>query len=122
MIFEKDLIQRLNLLRTSKKFVFKEIGKNGEAEVITPISIPYSSGVYWISGITILKSNKELESVFVVDTDTGGTLLAVYWWINKNWYEQSDDEVYSALNDRRDNIFPFDWRYNVKLEKDIYHD
>jgi hypothetical protein len=122
MIFEKDLLQRLNLLRTSKKFVFKEIGKDGEAEVITPIYIPSASGVFWISGVTILKSNKELESVFIVDTDTGGTLLAVYWWINHNWYEQNDDEVFSVINDSRDNIFPFDWRYNVKLEKDIYHD
>ena len=57
-----------------------------------------------------------------MDTDTGGTLLAVYWWINHNWYEQNDDEVFSVINDSRDNIFPFDWRYNVKLEKDIYHD
>lgn len=122
MIFEKNLVQRLNLLHSSKRFVLKEIGKNGKAEVISPQIIQSSSGIYWLSGVTIFKSKIEIQSIFVVDTNSGGTLLEVYWNINKNWYEQNDSDVFLALGDSRDNIFPYNWRYNVKLEKDLYHD
>ena len=64
MITETDMIQRLNLLNSSKMFVLRETGTSGEAEVLTLPSIPDSSGVYWICGKTRLKSGKELESVF----------------------------------------------------------
>ena len=122
MIKEKDLIQRLNLLRSSNSFVFHETGNLGDAEVIRICKVPPSSGIYWIAGETLLKNGINVKSVFRVDTDSGGSLVDVYWWIEGNWYDQNDLDVFKALGTSRSEVFPYDWKYHVPLSIDIYHD
>lgn len=121
LINDTDIRQRLNLVRTSNSFVLQEDGERGEANVLSIEVVPSASGVYWIAGKTIAKSGREIESVFRVDTDSGGTLISVFWWIDGNWYEHEDEDVPEALGLSRDEVFPFDWRFAVPLEKDIFH-
>jgi len=122
MIRDKDMKQRLNLLRSSPSFVFHETGEMGEADVLTIDSIPNDDGVYWVAGASKLKAGESLQSVFRVDTSSGGSLVSVYWWIKGNWYEHQDAEITEILGLEKSQLFPFDWMYAVKLEKDIYHD
>ena len=109
MVRDKDMIQRLNLLKSSSTFVLKEVGTAGEAEVLTLPTVPDSSGLYWVSGETTLKSGDKLTSVFRIDTDASGTLLSTYWHVNDHWYSHDDKDVAGVLNMAREAMFPFDW-------------
>lgn len=122
MITEKELIQRLNLLKLSRFFVLHEIGEHGEADVLRVNKIPPNNGIYWIPGDTVLKNGVTLDSVFQVDTSSGGSVLSVYWWINGRWYDQNDIDTIEALGLARSEIFPYDWKYHIPLSVDIYHD
>ena len=122
MISDNDMRQRLNLVRTARSFVLQEVGATGEANVASLSVVPKSSGIYWVPGKTILKSGRTIESVFRVDTDAGGTLVSAYWWIDGMWYAQEDVDAINAIGVSRDQIFPFDWAYDVPLEEDIFHE
>ena len=122
MIRDTDMCQRLNLVRTSGSFVVRETGDLGEAEVLSVKVVAKGQGICWVGGTSILKSGRDVESVFRVDTDSGGTLVSVYWWIGGNWYEHDDADALTALGLSRDQVFPFDWRFCVALEEDIFHD
>lgn len=122
MITEKELIQRLNLLKRSRFFVLHETGKHGESDVLRINKIPAGDGIYWISGHTTIKNGITLDSVFRVDTTSGGAVLSVYWWINGQWYDQNDADTKDALGLTLVDIFPYDWKYHIPLSVDIYHD
>lgn len=121
MISDTDMNQRLNLIRTSGSFVLQEVGKEGEANVVSAKVVPKETGVYWIGGTTIVKSLAEIESVFRVDTNSGGTLLSVFWWIGGKWYKHDDEGALFAMGLTREEVFPLDWRFTVPLEVDIFH-
>lgn len=122
MISDTDICQRLNLVRNSGSFVLKETGTQGEADVLSLNQIPKNNGIYWLGGKTVLKSGRELESVFRVDTDTGGTLVSVYWLINGGWHMHEEESALNALGLAKDDVFPFDWSYSIELEEDNFHD
>jgi len=122
MIKDNETIQRLNLLSSSRAFVLKEIGTDGRASVLHLSRIPKRDGTYWIFGHTTLKCGRTLESVFVVDTESGGTLSRVFWRVERNWFDQQDPEILGALALTREEVFPYDWKYAVGLEEDIFHD
>ncbi|MCB1053765.1 MAG: hypothetical protein KDC71_24385 [Acidobacteria bacterium] len=115
-----ELTKILNLLRQSPNFVMKENGGHGEAEIFSPEKVPDGSGICWVAGETILRNGVILPSVFQVDTNNGGTLLAAYWWIAKQWYLQGDNALKTLGFERKD-AYPYDWKYHVKLCIDIYH-
>lgn len=121
MITSKDLVQRLNLLKNSISFVLRELGSDGSANVLDPERIPANHGIYWVPGETILPSGRRLPSVFRVDTDSGGELTGTYWFIGDKWYDQQDADTLPALSLTRAEVFPYDWRFNVPLERDIFH-
>ena len=52
----------------------------------------------------------------------GGNLTTVYWWIEGEWRTPSAGDTLAILGLRRDEVFPFDWRYAVPVENDTYHD
>jgi hypothetical protein len=94
----------------------------GEADVVSPPSVPDKDGTYWVPGDTRLKSGQAAQSVFRVDTNSGGELLSVYWFIDSNWYEHQDADAYARLGVSRDDVFPFDWTYGIPLDRGVYHD
>jgi hypothetical protein len=114
--------KRMNMMRGSPSFVLRQTGEDGSADVLKPERVPANDGIYWVAGTTVLKSGRELSSVFCVDTDSGGELLAAFWWIDGKWYSQQDDATLRALGLSRSEVFPYDWRYHVPLTEDIYHD
>lgn len=118
MIENRDLIQSLNLLRTAPTFVFRE--HENRLEVVQLPRIPNDGSVYWISGESLLPVGRHIPSAFVVEHG-GGNLVAVYWWIEGKWRTPSDGDALAALGLRRDEVFPFDWRYAVPVENDAYH-
>lgn len=121
MITDNDMRQRLNLVRTSGSFVLQGDGSQGEANVVSMTVVPKASGVCWVGGTTIVKSGREIESVFRVDTNSGGTLMSIFWWIDGKWYKHEDADALSALGLSKDEVFPFDWRFAIPLEEDIFH-
>lgn len=121
MINDSDIRQRLNLLRDSRSFVLHELGEAGEAAVLSPTVVPRDSGVYWVGGMTVLQSGSTIESVFRADTDSGGSLVSIYWWIKGEWYAHDDEESLSVLKLSREQVFPFDWQFAVPLEHDSFH-
>jgi hypothetical protein len=118
VIQDRKLIQALNLLRTSPTFVFREF--DNRMEVLQLPNVPNDGSVYWIGGESLLPVGRRIPSVFVVEHG-GGNLIAVYWWIEKEWWTPSDADTLGVLGLRRDEVFPFDWRYAVPVENDIYH-
>ena len=121
MTLNSQLIQRLNLIRSSPSFVLKEIGDEGEHEVLSIKIIPKDSGNYWVGGTTKIKNGTEFDSVFIIDTNSGGSLIQVYWFINEQWFEQDSSLTLTELSLSKSDVFPYDWRYAIELEKDIYH-
>lgn len=121
MICDAELRQHLNLLRTQITFQYREEPHLGRMTCESLNEIPSSSGVYWVGGTTVASSGREIDSVFRVDTDSGGNLLSIYWWINEQWYEHDDDESLSALGLPKEEVFPFDWRFAVPLQHDTFH-
>lgn len=121
MINDIELCQHLNLLRTQGSFVYHEDIQQDRMTCQHPNIIPKASGVYWVHGATVVRSGLEIDSVFQVDTDSGGTLLTIFWWINETWYKHDDEGAVSALGLSKEEIFPFDWRFTVPLEEDIFH-
>lgn len=109
----------LNLLRGSPRFVLKD-KPDGGVQVLSLPKVPASDGFYWVYGKTILKSGNEVESVFHLDTDSGGELYEVFWWIDGSWYDHRDRETRALLGSDRE-IFPFDWKYSVELAEDLHH-
>jgi DNA-binding XRE family transcriptional regulator len=80
----------------------QEVGDQGAAKLMTIGRVPSSSGIYWVSGACKLRGGRELESVFRVDTDSGGSLLAAYWWIEGRWFEQNSPDA--LLRKRRTSL------------------
>ncbi|UUO04530.1 hypothetical protein M4951_14135 [Blastopirellula sp. J2-11] len=121
MITDTDMRQRLNLVRTSSLFVLQEYGNQEEANVVSMTVVPKASGMYWIGGSTIVRSGREIESVFRVDTNSSGTPASIFWWIDGTWYKHEDADALIALGLSKDEVFPFDWRFAIRLEEDIFH-
>jgi len=121
MINDTELCQHLNLLRTQTSFVYHEDSRQDRMTCERPKVVPRASGVYWVGGMTVVKSGREIDSVFRVDTDSGGTLVSIYWWINGKWYKHEDGDALSALGLSKEEVFPYDWRFTVPLEEDIFH-
>lgn len=121
MAIEADLAKRLNLLRSSPSFVLKDVGSEGKQHVVATKLIPENSGSYWVAGRTTLKNGRVLEAVFNVDTGSGGSLLAIFWFIGKEWYRHDDQSTCKALDLSREEVFPFNWDFAVPLENDIFH-
>ena len=114
--------KRMNMLRISPSFVLRQTSADGSADVIKLDKIPANDGIYWVAGSTTLKCGKQISSVFCVDTDSGGTVESIFWWIEGRWYEQQDEAALRALGLMREDAFPYDWKYHVPLTEDIYHD
>ena len=119
MVHQRELYQTLNLLRTSPTFVVRERADQ-RMEISELALVPNDDSVYWVAGESTLPAGRSIPSVFVVENG-GGNLIAVYWFIEKAWFKPTDVETLSKLNLRREDVFPFDWRYAVPVENDIYH-
>ncbi len=115
-----DLVRTLTLLGGAPGFVVRIDARTGEQTVSSPAKVPAGDGAYLVAGQTRLKAGREIESVFHVNTDTGGTLLGAWWRIAGQWVDHQDPALAEALGLTRDEIFPFDWRYAVPLSDDIY--
>jgi len=118
MALDPETKKWLNLLRSSPGFVLKD-KPDGGAQVVSPKQVPGSDGFYWVHGKTVLHSGRVLESVFHLDTDSGGELNEIFWWIEGSWYDHRDPEARGMLGSDAD-IFPFDWSYSVPLEEDAH--
>ena len=119
MVDDRDLVQALNLLRCSPKFVLRQ---NGDQRMeVSQIGLVPDDGLrYWIAGESQLPVGRAIPSVFVVENG-GGNLSAVYWYIGKEWYKPSEPDTLAKLDMRQEDVFPFDWRYAVAVANDIYH-
>lgn len=106
----------------SPQFAIWDEKGDGNAIVKSLEVVPDKRGVFWISGVTTFNAGQNIQSGFIVDTNSGGTLLDVYWLIGKNWWNfQERPAVIKALKLSEDQVFPFDWRFSIPLENDIFH-
>jgi len=119
MPVDNDTSRWLNLLKGSPRFVLKD-NPAGGASVVALRVVPNADGMYWIHGSTTARSGRVIESVFRLDTDSGGELCEVYWLIEGQWYDSRDPEAITRLGGSAA-VFPFAWRYSVQLERDIHH-
>lgn len=120
-MIDQTAAEWINLLHGAPNFVLRIDPKTGKGAVSNPPQVPKSSGEYWIHGTSILASGADRPSVFVVDTDSGGTLRAIFWKTASGWIDSQDPQAPDNLGLPRDRIFPFDWRFDVPLEEDIFH-
>jgi hypothetical protein len=111
MIDSKDLVRRLDLLRASPSFVFREEGDEGKAVVEQASTIPVCGDVVWVAGKTVLPDGTELASVFRLVPEAGDVPVSVYWWVNDKWFASDDPDALPALQRTREMVFPFSWRY-----------
>lgn len=112
--------QWLNLLNGSPSFVIR-LG-DGHPNVQKVPKVPANDGLYWMAGTTKTARGDLIKSVFEVDTDAGGSLTGVYWFIEGKWITSSEKSAaYKALKATEAEIFPFDWEFTVPLEDDMFH-
>ncbi|WP_305968636.1 MULTISPECIES: hypothetical protein [unclassified Mameliella] len=120
-MIDQETMKRINLLHGAPRFVLRSDPQTGQHAVRNPSQVPRADGEYWMHGTSILSNGAELASVFVVDTDSGGTLRAIFWLSDSGWIDSQDPQAPDTLDLPRDRIFPFDWRFDVPLEEDIFH-
>lgn len=118
MALDSETRKWLNLLHSSPRFVLRD-QPDGGAQVLFLNEVPASDGFYWVHGKTILKSGQQVESVFHLDTDSGGELYEVFWLVEGSWYDHRDSHARAILGSDSD-IFPFDWIYSVPLAEDSH--
>ena len=73
MTLDPETKKRLNLLLSSPTFVVQEFGEVGEGRLQVVPKIPASSGIYWVAGACTLAGGAEIDAVFRVDTNDGGS-------------------------------------------------
>lgn len=120
-MIDPEFIKYLNLVQSSPSFVVRIEKKTGVATVSNPTVIPDKSGEYLLHGTTTLKGGRKVESIFHIDTDTDGTLRAIYWKVAKSWINSQEANAASVLALDPSEIFPFDWAFSIPLEHDIFH-
>jgi len=118
---DSELIKYFNLLADSPSFAIRIDAKTHKSTLSNPTQIPDSDGEYLVHGITVTACGTEIVSVFMVNTNSGGTIQAVYWRAHARWIDSQDERVSTFLNIERDDIFPFDWKFSIPLENDIFH-
>jgi hypothetical protein len=118
MAIDLETRKWLNFLHGSPDFVLKDTDDGG-AEVSSPELVPSRDGIYWVHGRVILKNGLEVESVFHLDTDSGGEHHEVFWLVREVWYNFRDSRVRELLGGAEE-IFPFSWEYSVPLEYDAH--
>ena len=99
----------------------REIPHQEKWELLCLQVIHKGTGDYWLAGETRLRSGQILESVFSVNTDSGGALGDVFWRIDDKWYRQDDLETLAVLGIKKEDVFPYDWSFAIPLEEDIFH-
>ena len=109
----------MNLLRQSPTFAFQQTDDGGLA-VITPDAIPNDDSIYWVHGTTKIESGTEIPSVFVLEHG-GGTILAVYWYVNDTWHEIGNPATPDSIGLPDSEVFPYDWCYTIPVQNDIFH-
>ena len=118
MPIDNETRKWLNLLQGSPRFVLKD-KSDGGAKVLSPERVPASDGFYWVHGKSVLKGGREVESVFHLDTDSGGEHYEIFWCVDGVWYSYNDPEARAKLGSNEE-IFPFDWEYSVPLADDAH--
>jgi len=120
MLIDRNLVKMLNLINDQPQFVARET-KNGAFDVLRPGVLPNNDGFYWVAGITRLRSGRELESVFVIDTDSGAEQANVFWRHGGVWYQHAEvDTLLGELHLSHGDFFPYEWKYYVKVANDIH--
>lgn len=120
MVTDQETIRQLNLIRTQPQFVEK-LNDDGSANLLKPALIPRETGLYRVAGTTVLKAGHKLESVFVVDTDSGAEQCNVYWYHKGVYYEHRDaGELARTLGISEEDVFPYSWTYHVPIEGDVF--
>ena len=125
MIIKKELVQFLNLVHLTPGFVIHETDQTSTgSEFINVQTIPNNDGIYWVPGKVIFKNLDEHDAVFVVDTNSGGSFLEVFLYLDKKWWDliHRDPHLFDVLHVDKDDVFPFDWTFSIPLEYDMYHD
>ena len=141
MVTDLQLAKTLNLPRTSPTFAYRQCA-DGSLSVLQPGLIPNDGSIYWLAGHSVLASGKEVASVFVIEHGGGnlvgvywfgklsvtragclggGNLGGVYWFVDNAWYKSDDPDASDALGIPQEGIFPFDWKYAIPVENDIFH-
>lgn len=82
--------------------------------------IPDDGAMWWLAGIIILANGDEMVAVF--STSSSGELFVVVARVGDEWVEPNDPEFRRRIGLNTTEIFPYDWRFNIPFEKDVFHD
>ena len=121
VVIDPEFVKSLNLLDGAPRFVIRVDAKTQKCTVLNPEKIPDNDGAYLVHGTTILANGTRVRSVFNVNTDSGGTFMAVFWKVGTCWMDSQDINIPEAFGIDRVDMFPFDWEFSVPLENDIFH-
>lgn len=119
MINDKDLIQSLNLVRGSRQFVLR-CHEDGSMDVLNLGLIPKDEFTYLVYAQISLPNGLTLPSVVHI-AEGGGSTIQFYLFVGDAWYKPEDTQIPTKLNISHEEIYPFDWKYSVPVENDIYH-
>ena len=114
------LSKSLNMPAGSPRFIRVAL-PDGRGRIESPPEVLPGQGEVWLAGETRLKSGETIPSVFAIDTDAGGSLLAAWWRIEGRRFRANDAEALRALGRSPSEVAPWDWRYAVRVVEDIYH-
>ncbi|MEZ4247309.1 MAG: hypothetical protein R3B99_03605 [Polyangiales bacterium] len=116
---DAEMVKLLNLLDLYPYRVLRET-ERGKLDVLSPDSVPAGWGVCWVAGVCVLASGRRMPAAFRLDTDAGASLLTVFFKSEMGWVEQGDPDFLRMLGMTSAEVFPYDWRYSVTIEEDMY--
>jgi hypothetical protein len=117
MALHLDLARRCNFFLNAPDWVMRE--ENGRTVVLHLPRVPDDGNFYWIGGTIIVGGIENVPAVFTVSGRD--EIQASFWRANDEWFASDDPRLPEALAKERNDLFPFDWRFNVPLERDAYH-
>jgi hypothetical protein len=117
MPLDPAIARRCNFFLNAPDWVMRE--QAGKTVAVRLPGVPDDGNLYWVGGTVIAKSGIQVPAVF---TTTGrGELHASFWRVGTEWFASDDPALPVALGSDRRELWPFDYRFNVPVERDTYH-
>ena len=114
---DTDVTKRCNFFSSAPEWVACE--QESKTVVQRLPTIPDDGHLYWVGGAVVLADGRQLSAVFV--TTGRGELHAAFWHVAGTWLSHDDPELSTHLGSPGEELFPFQFKFNVPVERDAFH-
>ncbi|HOW35679.1 MAG TPA: hypothetical protein PL155_04635 [Candidatus Omnitrophota bacterium] len=103
--------------------IYKYIAEDSddiEIALIHTDNIEESSGSYLITGEVTLADGSRYPAIFGINSDDGGEMSEFYFLVDSDGWVSSSDNLEELLRKKKEEVFPFRYHLNIKVEGDLH--